>query len=241
MLTLVVIMIAFALLAVWFAATLIEAYFIIGASALFLAFGAMRWTRNIAVGVLMYSLAVGFKLFAMEAIVAVTTTFIQQWMASTAEIGFQGLFTLMGFSIFLAALAKVVPDKMQGIVLGMHLSMVHHTHVTSQAAGTAAMAAAPVLAAGGFTALALQAFKHASEQLASSNQQSQGALGRAGQMGLGVGQALASAAGSEVSGRLGGLYRGGAGASATRMASNISQSRRVAAAERARPVPPSNP
>ncbi len=241
MLTLVVIMIAFALMAVWFAATLIEAYFIIGASALFLAFGGMRWSRNIAVGVLMYSLAVGFKLFAMESIVAVTTTYVQQWMASTAEIHFQDLFTLMGFSIFLAALAKVVPDKMQGIVLGMHLSMVHHTHVTSQAAGTAALAAAPVLATAGFTALALQAFRQAAEQMASNGGQSQGALGWAGQMGLSMGRGIASAAGSEISGRLGGLYRGGAAASATRMAGNISQARRVASAERARPVPPSTP
>jgi type IV secretion system protein TrbL len=241
MLTLVVIMIAFALLAVWFAATLIEAYFIIGAAALFLAFGAMRWSRNIAVSVLMYSLAVGFKLFAMEAIVAVTTTFIQQWMAATAEIDFQALFTLMGFSIFLAAVAKVVPDKMQGIVLGMHLSMIHHSHVTQQAAGAAAIAATPVLAATGFTALAVQAFREAAEKMSSSGQQqSQSALGRAGQMAFGVGQSLATAAGSEISGRLGGLYRGGPTASAARMATNIQQSRRVAAAQNSRPQPPSN-
>jgi P-type conjugative transfer protein TrbL len=65
------IIIAFSLAAVWMLMVLIEAYFRIGLAALFLAFGGMRWTRNIATSLVMSCVAVGFKLLAMELIVGI--------------------------------------------------------------------------------------------------------------------------------------------------------------------------
>lgn len=239
MFILVPIMFCFAMMAVWFAATLIEAYFVMGAASLFLAFAGMRWSRNIGISVLLYSLGVGAKLFAMEAIVAVTTQYIQKWMAATAELTFQGLFTALGFSIFLAALAKTVPDLFQRMVLQQTSSMAHYQPVIRQAAGVGAMAAAPVLGVAGGAALMVQAFRYAAEQIASEQQSGQGRT--ASGMLTGAGQAIASAAGSEISGRLGGIYRGGAAASLARMSSNVGQQRRVAAAQAARPVAPAAP
>jgi type IV secretion system protein TrbL len=236
MLAALVIVICFCLMATWFAAALIEGYFVVGAAVLLLAFAGMRWSREIAVALLRFCLGIGMKLFAISMIVAVGSTFVQQWTQIPDGITIQGLFTIIGAAIFLAAMSKVVPDTMQRIILAAPISLAHYSQVTRQAAGTAALAVAPPVGVVGGAALMFQAFKYAAEQMANS-QQSPSASGTL----LGMGQGLASAAGSEISGRLGGLYRGGAGASAARMASNISQARRVAAAERARPVPPSNP
>jgi type IV secretion system protein TrbL len=240
MMAALVIVICFCLMATWMAAALIEGYFVVGAAVLLLAFAGMRWSREIAVALLRFCLGIGMKLFAISMIVAVGNTFVQQWTQIQDGATIQGLFTIIGAAVFLAAMSKIVPDTMQRVILAAPISLAHYSPVTRQAAGTAALAVAPAVGVAGGVALMFQAIKYAAEQMANT-QQSPSALGRAGQMGLGIGQGLASAAGSEISGRLGGLYRGGPAASAARMASNISQARRVAAAERARPVPPSNP
>ena len=240
MIAIVVIMIAFALSAVWMAAALIEAYFVIGAAALFLAFGGMRWSREIAVALLRFCLGIGMKLFAIELIVPVSAQFAQQWANVADQQNMQGVFIIIGASIFLAALSKIVPDTMQRVILAAPISLAHFSQPIRQAQGTAALAPAPVLAAGGFTVLLVQALLHAAEQLAAANQQDQGRLSCVGQMTGAAGGAIARAAGSEIGGRLGGLYRGGAAASLTRMAGNIAQQRRVSAAQRNRPQPPGN-
>jgi type IV secretion system protein TrbL len=229
---LVVIMICFALMAVWMAATLIEAYFIIGASALFLAFGGLRWTRQIAVSVLLFSLGVGAKLFAMEAIVAVTAQYIIQWIHAGAEIGFEALFRLIGFSIFLAALAKTVPDTMQRVILSMPMSLAHYSQPIQQAQSTAATIGAGVAGVAGSGTLAWQLIKHAAEADAAGNNQGQSTPAHALQFAGNMGGAAARAAGSEIGARLGGFARGGPGASVVRMAQNVAQQRRIAAAQR---------
>jgi type IV secretion system protein TrbL len=232
MIALAVIMVCFALTAVWMAATLIEAYFIIGASALFLAFGGLRWSRQIAISVLLFCLGIGAKLFAMEAIVAIATSYIQRWMYSTAEIGFQGLFTLMGFAIFLAALAKTVPDTMQRVILSMPMSLAHYSQPIGQATSAGALAGGTAAAVGGFGALAAQALIHAAERQTDSSQQGQSGIARSLQFAGAATGAVARAAGSEIGARLGGFARGGPGASAVRMAQNVAQQRRIAAAQR---------
>jgi len=232
MIALAVIMVCFALTAVWMAATLIEAYFIIGASALFLAFGGLRWSRQIAISVLLFCLGIGAKLFAMEAIVAIATSYIQRWMYSTAEIGFQGLFTLMGFAIFLAALAKTVPDTMQRVILSMPMSLAHYSQPIQQAQSTAATIGAGVAGVAGSGTLAWQLIKHAAEVDAAGNNQGQSTPARALQFAGNMGGAAARAAGSEIGARLGGFARGGPGASVVRMAQNVAQQRRIAAAQR---------
>jgi type IV secretion system protein TrbL len=236
-----VIVICYCFMATWMASALIEGYFVIGSAALLLAFGGMRWTREIAVALLRFCLGIGMKLFAMSMVVAVGNTFVQQWTLIPAGVTIQSLFVIVGASIFFAAMAKIVPDTMQRVILAAPVSLSHYHQAHSQAAGTAALAVAPVLGVAGGAALAVQSFRYAAEQMASNGQSSQSNLGRMGQMAGGIGRGLASAAGSEISGRLGGIYRGGASASIARMASSIAQSRRVAAAQQARPQPPQPP
>jgi len=240
MIALVPMAIAFVFAGVWLLLALVEAYIKIGLAALFLAFGGLRWSRNIAVNILQTSLGIGFKLLTMQVIVGLGSGMVIQWAQNSAGLAFQGVFIMLGASIVLATLIKYVPDSVERTVYGYIGTLGDYSHARNLAVGTAAAAAAPVLATAGFTALAIQAFREAAERIAVSGQQGQ-EINRltASGMVLGMGQSIASAAGSEIGGRLSGLYRGGGTASLVRMAGGIAQGRRVLQAQQGRPQPPS--
>lgn len=240
MIAMIPVVIAFSLASIFMLMILIESYFILGLAALLLAFGGMRWSRDIAVGLLRACVAVGFKLLTIEAISPLATNLITQIANSAAGLSFQGIFTVLATGIAFAALAKIIPDRIERIVLGSHYSYAHAQQPIREAAGLGAAVVGTAALAGGSVAFALQAIKLAIEQQTQNMQQGgQGSGGaRSLQLASGTIGALASAAGSEISGRLGGLYRGGPGASAVRMAGQVAQSRRVAAAEQSRPQTP---
>ena len=241
MLAAIPMIISFALAAVWMLMALIEAYVIIGLAALFLAFAPLAWTRNIAVTLLMSCLAVGFKLLAIAVIVGLGSDMINGWAANAAGLSFQGIFIMLGASIAFAALVKIIPDRVERVVYGYAGSLADYHQARSVAIGAAAAAAAPVAAAAGFTTLAYQAIQAAAEQVFEHSRQGQtSSLPRPAQLALGMGSSVASAAGSEISGRIAGLYRGGAASSAMRMAAGIAQGRRVTQAQQNRPQPPSS-
>lgn len=241
MLAAIPMIISFALAAVWMLMALIEAYVKIGLAALFLAFAPLRWTRNIAVSLLMSCLAVGFKLLTISIIVGLGSDMVKGWAENAAGLSFQGIFIMLGASIAFAALVKILPDSVERVVYGYAGSLADYHQARNVAVGAAAAAAAPVAAMAGFTAVAYQAIQAAAERVFDNSQQGQqSSLPRSAQLAIGMGQATASAAGSEISGRIAGLYRGGAASSAMRMAMGIAQGRRVDAAQRSRPVPPSN-
>lgn len=238
MIAAVPILISFALAAIWMLMILIESYFVIGLAVLILAFGALSWSRNIAITLLMACIAVGFKLLVIEAIAPLATQLITQIAQSSAGLSFQGIFTVLGTGVAFAALAKIIPDRIERIILGAGVSLAHPQQYVREAAGTAALAVGAGAFAGGSIALAAQAVKLAQEQLTQHGDQPAPRL----QLASRAAGALAGAAGSEIGGRLGGLYRGGLGASATRMAGNLAQRRRVEAATRnLRPQTPTPP
>jgi type IV secretion system protein TrbL len=243
MLAAIPVVIAFSFAAIFMLMILIESYFIFGLAALLLAFGGLRWSRNIATGLLFACVAVGFKLLAIEALAPLATQLITQIANSSAGLNFQGIFTVLGVGIAFATLAKMIPDRIERIVLGSHYSYAHPSQPIREAATTGAVLVGAAALSGGSIALAVQAITKAIEQQNQNSQQGgQPSLPGGGlRVASGVVGAMASAAGSEISGRLGGLYRGGPGASAVRMANQVAQSRRVAAAEAARPQPPQPP
>ena len=204
MIAIVVIIIAFCLAAVWMASALIESYFVIGAAALFLAFGGMRWSREIAVALLRFCLAIGMKLFAIEMIVPISAQFAQQWANVSDQLNMQGIFAMIGASVFLAALSKVVPDTMQRVILAAPISLAHYSQPIGQATATAAGVVGVGAVAVGAPAVALQAFLHAAEQQAANNQQGQTGITRSLQFAGAATGAIARAAGAEIGARLGG-------------------------------------
>lgn len=235
------IIISFALAAVWMLMALVESYFKIGLAALFMSFGGMRWTRDIAVSLLRSCLAVGFKLLAMEAITNLGVGIVKQWATQAAGLSFWGLFIMLGSGVAFAALVKMVPDSVERTVLGGGMSLAHWGQFTRQATANAAEIAAPAVGLAGVGALAVQLIRHALESEIQSRQGGQFSptstarlLALAGTMGATVSRA----AGAEIGGRIGGLYRGGISASAIRMANQVAQQRRIQAAQAARPQAP---
>jgi hypothetical protein len=205
---------------------------------LLLAFSGLKWSRQIGISLLLACVAVGFKLLTIEAIAPLATSLATQIAQNSAGLNFLGIFTVIGVGCAFAALVKYIPDRIERIVLNMQMSQAHWQQPVREATGTAAAVVGTAALAGGATAIAVQAIKLAFEQMGSQQGGAPSGIARGLQLASGATGAMASAAGSEISGRLGGLYRGGIGASAVRVASNVAQQRRVAAAERSRPTPP---
>jgi type IV secretion system protein TrbL len=230
----ILIAICFVLCAAWMAIAVVESYFIVGASTLYLAFGGLRWTRHIAINLLGSCLAIGFKLFGIAIIVTVGQTFINQWTAAAGNMNAQQLLIILGSAIFMCAAAKFIPDKLERIVLGATASMAQVGHVTSAAKEAAALAAAPVLFAIGELGAAITAAQLAATEVAAKGSDG-GDSARPSK-----GQIAASAAGHYAAGHardLGRRWGSGAsgGQSGFRVAEDLANRRRMAEADQARP------
>ncbi|HTT79754.1 MAG TPA: P-type conjugative transfer protein TrbL [Stellaceae bacterium] len=156
-----VIEITFALLVAWMVIALVEAYFVIGFAALFLAFGALRWAREIAISVIRFALAIGMKLLAIEVIVGVLTGFVNGQIANGQSLNVHGATTLLGISVLMCALSKFVPNTLERIIVGAPASLGHVSHLAS----AASLAAAPVMVAGGALALGAQGTRVAAAEM----------------------------------------------------------------------------
>lgn len=142
------IMIAFAIIAALEVVVLVESYFYIYTGVLFLGFGGSQWTRDIALRYLMGLIAVGAKLFAIQLIIGLAQDMVFQWedqiKANTGPMLENALLIKMvGGSIVFLALAKMIPDLVQGMINGASYSTGRPL--------TSTMAAAPYLAAAATT------------------------------------------------------------------------------------------
>jgi P-type conjugative transfer protein TrbL len=220
--------------AVWMAIALIESYFIVGATALYMAFGALRFSRPIATTLLFYCVAIGFKLFGIAAIDGVASNYISQWASLPGSSWtFTTMWQPIGIAVFMAAASKFVPDTMHRIAAGAAASYAQAHHVTTAAAGAFSAAVSPIIAALGGMAATIEAMRLAGAQIADKGE-SEGSSG-------GIGATLAAAAGNfagaaaeDIGAKLGG--RGGSfSGSGFRMARNLANQRRLAEANRQRP------
>ena len=141
---------------------------------------------------------------------------------------------MIGVTVTMAALAKMLPDLVQRVVLGSSISLAHYSHVTSAAVAAASIAAAPVITATGSIALAGTAARYGVEQLAKRDEEGTAPSSRARRAVAAVGYAaggVTRAGLTNLGNRLGG--RG----AAIRMAVDLSHQRQVSQAERKRPTP----
>jgi type IV secretion system protein TrbL len=114
----IVIEVCFALMAAFMVLALVESYLIISMGVLFMAFGGSRWTKDFAVSTVRYTVSVGAKLFVLQLLVSIGTGLIQSWANSFTDVTDASLCILIGCSIVMLALVKVLPDTMQRIVNG---------------------------------------------------------------------------------------------------------------------------
>ena len=118
----IVIEVCFALIAAFMVLALVESYLIISMSVIFMAFGGSRWTKEFAVNTVRYTISVGAKLFVLQLLVSIGTNFIESWVATFNDVTAASLCILIGCSIVLLALVKVLPETMQRIVNGSSMA-----------------------------------------------------------------------------------------------------------------------
>lgn len=117
-----VIEVCFALIAAFMVLALVESYLIISMSVIFMAFGGSRWTKDFAVSTVRYTVSVGAKLFVLQLLVSIGTGLITDWAATFNDVTANSLCILVGCSIVMLALVKVLPETMQRIVNGSSMA-----------------------------------------------------------------------------------------------------------------------
>ena len=200
----IVIIVAFALIAAMMILTLVTAWGIVSMSILFLGFGGSRFTKDIAMKVIMAVFGVGAKLFVMQIIVGIGNSLFQGW-SNDQLISISDLLVMVGCSVVMLALVKIIPDLVQSLITGAAFTGGGALSAVGAAvAGGVAGAAAGVVGAG---VAAQGAGKLASEQLATAAGQGKApssALGRLMNLTANTGKNLAGAAAQDVGSRLGG-------------------------------------
>lgn len=122
-----VILICFAWIAASMVIALVQSYIIMDGGVLFMMFGGSQWTKEIAVSVVRATLGIGAKLFALQLITAIGTSFIQQWVTqfaaggTTAQVS-QSLMVEIGQAIVLLAVTQTIPNEIERMVSGSSLA-----------------------------------------------------------------------------------------------------------------------
>ncbi|HDL6936389.1 TPA: P-type conjugative transfer protein TrbL [Yersinia enterocolitica] len=114
----ILVLMAFAFIAAFIFVTLVEAYVVINASVLFMAFGASQWTREYTMAVIRYAVSVGAKLFMVTLIVGLILTVAKKWQVAYTNDE-ASLMTLVGLSLVCAYLTKTIPELIAGMINGV--------------------------------------------------------------------------------------------------------------------------
>lgn len=117
------VLLCFVFIAGFVQVTLIEAYFVINASVFFMGFGGSEWTREYAMAMLRYAVAVGAKLLVLTLIVGLIMSSAQSWQAAyNAQHDSASMWTMVGLAFVCAYLSKTIPDVIQGLITGVSVS-----------------------------------------------------------------------------------------------------------------------
>ena len=156
----IIVMVVFALICASMVLTLIQSYFIIGAGVILIAFAGSSFTSDVAISVIRQTLAIGMKLFAQIAIVAIGMDVLTNAVNNFGDINGQAILALIGVSIVLAVLQHALPNTVERMVGGAGFAGASElVGVAGTAAGAAvtggrAVASGAAAAAGGATAVA---------------------------------------------------------------------------------------
>lgn len=143
-------LICFTFIAAFVAVTVIESYIVINAAVFFMGFGGSPWTKDYAIAMLRYAVAVGAKLFVLTLLVGLIIKSAEQWMAAYSQDD-ASMWTMVGLGCVCAYLCKTVPELIAGIISGVSPgggNMVGQMAQIAAVAATAAAAAATGGAAG---------------------------------------------------------------------------------------------
>lgn len=116
MIAAIIIMICFALICAFLVLALVEMYIIISASVLLMGFGGSQWTKDYAVRTLQYAVSVGAKIFVLQLIAGIGLTLINTWVSTLNVEENADIVGMIGCSIVLLALTKIIPEMVQELL-----------------------------------------------------------------------------------------------------------------------------
>jgi type IV secretion system protein TrbL len=232
-----VIEVCFALIAAAMVLALVESFLVISMGVLFMAFGGTQWTKDIAVSTVRYTISVGAKLFVLQLLVSIGSSLIQSWVASFNNITASSLCILVGCSIVMLALVKVLPETMQRIVNGA--SMAHGSALVGAATAVAGAAGAVGLGLAGGGAMAGNAFRLAAAQLGAKDDAGTSPASRIGRAAALTGYTaknMVAAPMADIGRRLSGQLTARHGIPTWRMAAALDNRRRLIEEDRNKPT-----
>ena len=229
----------FALIAAFMVLALVESYLIISMGVIFMAFGGSRWTKDVAVSTIRYTLSVGARLFVLQLLVSIGDGLITTWAAQFQDLTSASLCILVGCSIVMLALVKVMPETMQKMVNGS--SMASGSALTGAAAAVGGATTAFALGLAGSGAMAGNAYRLASAQLDQKDDQGsapQSRIARAAALTGYTAKNLAAAPLADVGRRLSGNPGARHGIATWRMNADLANQRRLIRDDLSKPKPP---
>ena len=113
----IIVLLCYAFIAAFMGLTLIESYIVINASVLFMGFGGSQWTREYAISMMRYALAVGAKLFVLTLIVGLIMESTRDWQRAYNHDE-TSMWTMVGLALICAYLSKTIPDLIQALISG---------------------------------------------------------------------------------------------------------------------------
>ena len=243
----IIIVLCFAYIAACMVVTLVQSYICVAAGIINMAFGGSRWTKDIAIATIRYTVSVGAKLMMLQLLVSIGQNLISSWANGFNQVDNSGLFLIIGASCVLAAIVKTVPDEFQRVVGGASLSSGSALVGTAAAVGAGVAGAAAVMA--GAPAIAANAFRLSSAQLDASDAKAAEASGgqapersrvaRAAALTGGAAKNLAMAPIRDVGRRLTGDIGARHGVATWRMSADLANQRRLLSDDNSKPPPPS--
>lgn len=242
----IVIEVCFALMAAFMVLALVESYLIISMGVIFMAFGGSRWTKDMAVSTVRYAVSVGAKLFVLQLLVSVGTGLIQSWANSFTDVTDASLCILIGCSIVMLALVKVLPETMQRIVNGS--SMANGSALIGAAAAVGGGVAGIAAGMAGAGNMVGQSFALASAQMGAADAKAaemnggetseRSRIARAVALTGGTAKNMAMAPVRDVGRRLSGDIGARHGVATWRMSADLANKRRLLSDDNGKPPPP---
>jgi type IV secretion system protein TrbL len=246
MIAAIVILACFALIAAEMVVTLVQSYIVIAAGVLNMAFGGSRWTKDIAIATIRYTVSVGAKLMMLQLLVSVGQTLIVNWSNQFTTVDNSGLLILIGSAIVMLAIVKIVPDEFQRVVGGASISSGSALVGAAAAVGGGVAGAAAGMAGAGN--MVRQSFALASAQMDAADAKAaemnggetpeRSRIARAVALTGGTAKNMAMAPVRDVGRRLSGDIGARHGVATWRMSADLANKRRLLSDDNGKPSPP---
>ncbi|WP_010103403.1 P-type conjugative transfer protein TrbL [Verminephrobacter aporrectodeae] len=137
------VLLCFAFIAAFMGLTIIESYVVINAAVLFTGFGGSQWTRDYALAIVRYALAVSAKLFVLTLLIGHIIDSSKAWQTAYKHDDVS-MWTMVGLALACAYICKTLPELVAGMISSTSMGGGGTTSgmAAASAAGAAGAAAA---------------------------------------------------------------------------------------------------